>query len=119
MNEITDKPVARRTFQVTLFNETREVSALPLGSGGTRFLAVALLAGRYRTGRRLHRSDIEIETDPVEVARLTQHQFGWSCGRDDSGAFAFRIYSSRDFGNPFSQVRAVGWADKYPQSRFA
>ena len=110
-----------RTFPVTLFNETREVAASGYGFGEnapllepTRFSTKLIIALRYRTGKKLHLGSIEIETNPEEVERLTRKS-GWKKGN----GFAFRITSSRHYGNFRSGLFPVGWADKYPQKSYA
>jgi hypothetical protein len=112
--------MTERTFQVTLFNETREVKAAGWRFGEnapepTRFHANRTIAIRYRTSRKLHYGSVEIETKPEEVERLSKHPFNWHKG----DGFVYRVSAFRNYGNFRSALIPLGWADKYPQERFA
>lgn len=114
----TNYTMVERTFQVALFNETRELKANGFQFNGqpepTRFMANRVIALRYRTSRKLHYGSVEIETKPEEVERLTS-KFGWRKGE----GYAYRITSFRNYGNFRSVMIPLGWADKYPQEKFA
>lgn len=108
-----------RTFSVTLFKETREVKANGFQFTGqpepTRFTANGLVAVRYRTGNKIHKASIEIETKPEEVERLTGRQFNWTKG----DGIAYRITGYRSYGNFRSSLIPLGWADKFNPEQFA
>jgi hypothetical protein len=108
-----------RTFQVALFNETRELKANGFQFTGqpepTRFHANGVVAVRYRTSRKLHLASVEIETKPEEVERLTKHPFNWRKG----DGIAYRVTGFRSFGNFRSVLIPLDWADKFTPDRFA
>lgn len=99
--------IVEREFTVSFFNETRTLKAWAFkstGALGTRYRATNAVVGRYRTGKELHRMDVEFETDPVEMERLPR--FGWLRG----DGFVYRITGHRQYGNWRSIVRPVCWA---------
>lgn len=108
-----------RTFTVNLFYETRQIKASAFQFDltkpePTRFMANRVVAGRYRTGSKLHHMDIEVETDPVEVDRLVG-QFRWN----RATGCAYRVTYMRSHGNFRSTMTPLGWADKFEASKFA
>lgn len=116
MNETELKTTAparlTRTFTVTLFGETRNVTATAFLFAATKpetvtnYRAYGALLGCYRTGKQLHSTDLEFETDPTKVERLTKGPFFWKKG----DGFAFRAWSFRQYGNFRSTIRPVSWS---------